>query len=372
MPDPLTQVAVIIVAHNSREDLPDCLAGMDRWASNKIKLHTIIVDCASTDGSPDLIRQQFPDIQLLEPKENLGFAAGNNLAWEHIQQQLPQIKYVALLNPDTVPQPNWLDPLIDHLESTPPEAHVLRTWDPPTPHTAPGIATCQPLITLHDQPDHINTAGNQSHYLGFGLITQYNQPIPDDLTPKLIGYSSGAAMLVRADLLTKHGLFQSEMFLYCEDTDLGWKLTQLGYQHQLVPASRVAHKFNPAASLKHYYYLERNRLWLLLIYYKRRTLLLLLPPILLMEAGQLLFALKHRRLSDKIRAWAYFLNRNNLKHIRQQRRTAQQNRTITDKDFTKHFTATLDHPTLKGPMVRFIANPILAAYWSLARRLIFW
>jgi GT2 family glycosyltransferase len=368
MPDPLTQVAVIIVAHNSRADLPDCLAGMDQWARGSVTVHTLIVDCASTDGTPDLIRQQFPHIQLLEPGENLGFAGGNNLAWDHIRQQLPQVKYVALLNPDTVPQPNWLNPLIDHLELSPPEAHVLRTWDPP----ATGIATCQPLITLHDQPDRINTAGNQSHYLGFGLITQFNQPIPNNLTPKPIGYSSGAACLIRADLLTKHGLFDPDMFLYCEDTFLGWKLTQLGYQHQLVPASQVAHKFNPAGSLKHYYYLERNRLSLLLIYYKRRTLLLLLPAILLMEVGQLLFALTHGKLRDKLRTWAYFLNRKNLKHIRQQRRTAQQNRTITDKNFTKHFTATLDHPTLKSPLVRYIANPILAAYWSLARRLIFW
>ena len=352
-PRPL-DLAVIIVAHNSRDDLPGCLAGRDRWASDPIRVHTVIVDCASADGSADLVREQFPDIHLVEPGKNLGFAGGNNAGWDYIQTQFPNTQYVALLNPDTVPADHWLDPLIEHLEHH------------------PGTATCQPLITLHDHPDRINTAGNRSHYLGFGLITRCNEPIPDDLATQPIGYSSGAAMLTRANLLTDHGLFEKEMFLYCEDTDLGWKLTQLGYQHDLIPQSCVAHKFQPSGSLKHYYYLERNRLWLLLVYFKGPTLLLLLPAILLMEIGQLLFAMTSGRLHDKLRSWAYFFKWDHRQHIRAQRIAAQQRRTISDKNFTRAFVGGIDHPALRSPLVRFIANPLFAVYWWLARRVIFW
>lgn len=354
MTEPPIEVAVILVAYNSRGDLAECLAGMDHWAGDGVVVHVVVVDCASTDGSADLIRQRFPDVDLLEPAKNLGFAGGNNLGWEHIQKHHSAVKYVALLNPDTLPASGWLDPLIARLDSH------------------PGTATCQPLITLHDQPDRINTAGNRSHYLGFGFVTRCGGPIPPDLTPQPIGFSSGAAMLTRADLLAKHGLFEPGMFLYCEDTDLGWKLSQLGYTHELVPGSRVAHKFEAGASMKHYYHLERNRLWLLFVYYKRPTLLLVLPALLLMELGQILFALMHGQLGDKLRTYGYFLNRDNRKHILGLRRAAQNRRTVCDKDFLRGFTGTIDYPTLRGPLIRFIANPLLGAYWWLARRVIFW
>lgn len=352
--EPPIEIAIILVAYNSRDDLAECLAGMDRWAGGGVVVRVVVVDCASTDGSADLVRDRFPHVELIEPGKNLGFAGGNNLGWQHIQQHHPAVRYVALLNPDTLPTAGWLDPLIARLESN------------------PGVATCQSLITLHDQPDRINTAGNQSHYLGFGFVTQCGEPIRDVLTPKPIGFSSGAAMLTRADLLTKHGLFESDMFLYCEDTDLGWKLSQLGYIHELVPDSRVAHSFEAGASMAHYYYLERNRLWLLFVYYKRPTLLLILPAAILMEAGQLLFALIHGRLRDKLRAYGFFLNRENRKHILNLRRAAQSRRTVCDKDFLHNFTGTIDYPTLRGPLVRFIANPLLGTYWWLVRRVIFW
>jgi GT2 family glycosyltransferase len=354
LPEHPIETAVILVAHNSRDDLAGCLAGMDRWARDQAAPYVVLVDCASTDGSADLVRERFPRVELIESSENLGFAGGNNLGWEHVQREHPGVRYVALLNPDTVPEPNWLDPLIDRLEG----------------HRE--TATCQPLITLHDRPDRINTAGNQAHYLGFGFITRCGEPISQDMTPQPIGYSSGAALLARAELLAKHGLFEPEMFLYCEDTDLGWKLSQLGYRHDLVPTARVAHKFEPGTSLKHYYYLERNRWWLLLVYYKRRTLALVLPAALLMELGQVVFAMMHGQLRGKLRAWGYFLNRDNRRHLGELRRKAQGRRTVCEKDFLRDFTGTIDYPTLRGPLVRFIANPVFSAYWWLARRVIFW
>ncbi len=349
------ELAVIIVAYNSRDDLADCLVSMDRWAKGDVSVHVVVVDCDSQDGSADLVRELFPEVGVIQPGENLGFAGGNNIGWEHVRKSYPGVKYVALLNPDTVPERGWLNPLIDRLEQ----------------HQ--DTATCQPLITLHGKPGHINTAGNRAHYLGFGLVTQCGEPIPYERSPRPIGYSSGAAMMIRADLLTRHGLFEPEMFLYCEDTDLGWKLSQLGFIHELVPDSRVAHKFAPAAAIQRYYYfLERNRWWLLLVYYKRPTLLLLLPAIVFMEAGQILFALGLGKLGDKWRAWCYFLDPENRRHIRELRCIAQSRRTVCDKDFVRSFTGRIDHPSLGGPLLRYVANPLLGAYWWLVRRVIFW
>jgi GT2 family glycosyltransferase len=349
------EVAVIIVAYNSRDDLAECLVGINRWAGEGAAVHVVVVDCASEDGSAGLVRELFPEVGVIEAGENLGFAGGNNAGWEHVRKAYPGVKYVALLNPDTVPEPGWLDPLIDRLENR------------------PDIATCQPLIMLHGKPGHINTAGNQSHYLGFGLVTQCGEPIPDGLTPQPIGYSSGAAMMVRADLLMEYGLFEPEMFLYCEDTDLGWKLSQLGYRHELIPGSRVAHKFDPKSAIRgQYYYLERNRWWLMLVYYKWPTLLLILPAVLLMEAGQVLFSLVLGKLGDKWRAWCFFLVPGNRRHIHRLRCSAQGRRTVCERDFVRGFTGRIDHPALGGPLLRYVANPLLDAYWWLVKRVLFW
>ena len=350
-----TEIGVIIVAYNSREDLTHCLAGIERWAGDAVKLRVVVVDCDSHDGSAELVRELFPEIDLIKPGRNLGFAGGNNLGWEHLQQRYPSIRYVALLNPDTIPEPGWLDPLVTHLDQY------------------PNTATCQPLVTLADRPGHINTAGNAIHYLGFGLVTRCGEPIPNDMTVQPIGYSSGAAMLARADLLARFGLFESPMFLYCEDTDLGMKLRQLGYQHELVPQSRVAHRFSDSAAIgRHYYYLERNRMWLISVYHKYPTLVLLMPAILLMEVGQLLFAFSHGRLLDKLRTYGFFIPFRTGAYIMQLREAAQRRRTISDRECLRTCVGRIDHPGLGGPLLRYVGNPLLGAYWWLIKRVIFW
>ena len=355
MNDTPIEVGVLIVAYNSRDDLAECLAGLDRWTGEGLTLRVVVVDCDSQDGSAELMRELFPEVNLIEAGENLGFAGGNNLGFEYLQNRYPRVKYVALLNPDTIPEPGWLDPLVEHLEKH------------------PGTATCQPLITLHDQPGHINTAGNAIHYLGFGLVTRCGEPIPDDFTVQTIGYSSGAAMLARADLLVRFGLFESPMFLYCEDTDLGMKLRQIGYAHDMVPQSRVAHKFSGLAAIhRHYYFLERNRWWLLLVYYKWPTLLLLLPAFVLMELGQLFHALSSGQMMSKLRAVGFFLSPESRDHIMNLRRAAQQRRTVSDRVFLRPSVGRIDHPGLGGPLLRYLGNPLLGAYWWLVKRLICW
>ncbi|GAB4197732.1 MAG: glycosyltransferase family 2 protein [Phycisphaeraceae bacterium] len=349
------EVAVLIVAYNSRDDLARCLAGMERWAEREIILHVVVVDCDSQDGSAELVRDLFPEVDVVDAGGNLGFAGGNNVGWAYVRNRYPGVSYLALLNPDTLPEPGWLDPLVDHLEEN------------------PDAATCQPLITLLDRPGHINTAGNRCHFLGFGFVTLCGEPIPSDLSVQRIDYSSGAAMLIRVDPIALHGLFESEMFMYCEDTDLGWKLSQLGFVHELVPDSRVAHRFQPGESLRHYYWLERNRLWLLCVYYRLPTLLLILPAFLVMELGQIFYAAMHGHLRDKLRAYAYFLNPEHRVRIADLRQQARQRRRVRDREFLRRFAGTIDYPTLRNePLVRYVANPLLGVYWWVVKRLICW
>jgi GT2 family glycosyltransferase len=262
---------------------------------------------------------------------------------------------VCLLNQDTVVADGWLRPLVDFLGQH------------------PAVGCVQPKLCLYPETNRINTTGNRSHFLGFGFMTHYGELDQGQFEqPVAIPQASGAALLVRAELLRRVGLFESLLFMYLEDFELGWKLRQVGAETWFVPQSRVYHKYRFKSSQRYYYYLERNRWWLLLVYYRAATLLVLLPALLLMEAGQLVFATCHGRLWDKVRSCAFFLAPRNLRLLWTRRRQVQARRLISDRQFLWPSVGTIDVPELDNFLVRWVANPLLGTYWSIVKRLIFW
>jgi GT2 family glycosyltransferase len=348
------EVAVLIVCFNGREYLSDCLGSVIASDDGDIHRRIIVIDNASTDGSADFIAQSYPQIDLLKLPENRGFAGGNNAGWEYVHSKYPATKYLALLNQDTIVQTGWLGALVDHLEG----------W--------PTAAAAQAKIFLYPQQDRLNTAGNCSHYLGFGFTTGYNQTDAGQFDEyRQIDFPSGAACLLRCSALERVGLFDDVFFLYLEDAELGWKLRQLAYKIHFVPTSVVFHKYQFNVGYRHYFYLERNRWYLLAKYYKLPTLILLTPAIFAMEIGQLLFAVRHGIVTQKMRAVAFFFCPKNILRLIHQRNAAQRRRLVGDRAFTRPFISVIDFPELKSPLLK-IANPILSAYWRIVRRLMFW
>jgi GT2 family glycosyltransferase len=349
------EVAVLIVCYNGAAYLPECLDSLQACATNQVRQHVVVVDNASSDGSAELVAGQYPHVRLIRSRENLRFAAGNNLGWQYLAEHLPSAEFVCLLNQDTVVTSGWLEPLVGHLRQ----------------HT--DVAAVQPLLLLHPQTDRINSAGNRSHFLGFGFTRSLGEPNSGQYDqPEEIDYASGAAVLVRTALLHRLGLFESPMVAYLEDADLSWKLRQAGFRVCLVPASCVYHKYEFKSDYRHYEHLERNRWWLLLVYYRWPTLVLLLPAWLLMEAGQWWFAVRQGVAGQKWRAMAYFLSPRHLGHVWQLRRAAQRRRVVSDAVFLAHHAGRIDTPLAAQPLLRYVANPLLGAYWALARRLICW
>lgn len=349
------EVAVLIVCHNGAGYLPECLDSLLASDDAPLIRHIVVVDNASTDSSADLVARHHPDVLLIRSPQNLGFAAGNNLGWQAINQRWPRLDYLCLLNQDTVVPSGWLQTLVGHLQQH------------------PDVGSVQPLLMLHPQSDRINSAGNRSHYLGFGFTRAFGQADcsafsqPDD-----IDFASGAALVVQAALLRSLGLFESGMVAYLEDADLGWKLRQAGWRIQLVPQARVYHKYEFKRDFRHYCHLERNRWWLLLVYYRLPTLLLILPAFALMECGQWLFALRHGLGGQKCRATAYFLSPRNWRSLLRLRRQARRRRVLSDRRFLGRFAGAIDSPLVASPLLRYVANPLLAAWWSVVRRLICW
>ncbi len=349
------EVAILVVSYNSAAELGDCLHSLQAHRPTGVTMRVVVADNASTDSSAQLVRERFPEVDLIVAETNRGFTGGNNRGWEHICRTYSTVDYLVLLNPDTVVTANWLDPLLACLEQ-----HE-RT------------AAAQPMLRLPDDR-HIDTAGNRSHYLGFGFTTGHGEADRGQYDePRVIDFASGAAMMIRADVVKRHGLFDEAMFMYLEDAALGWHWRLMGYEVRMVPTSVVLHRHDPAATLqRHLEHLERNRWWLLLTCYKWRTIVLLLPPLIVAELGVVLLALRQGNVGSKWRAWRAFANPSLRRALWERRRIVQQSRTITDRQLTETFAARFDTSTLNRGMVRYIANPLLAAYWRVARWVLRW
>jgi hypothetical protein len=91
-----------------------------------------------------------------------------------------------------------------------------------------------------------------------------------------------------------------------------------------------------------------------------------------MELGQVYFSWLNGVLDQKIRAWRYFLSAESLSNLRRRRREARNRRRISDREFTRDFVGEIEFSEIKSKTLRRIGNPLLRAYWAIARRLIFW
>ena len=402
MPCDPSELAVLIVCYNGRRFLPDCLATLFASPDAPPSQQVIIVDNASTDdsllwlqredagrrdaeglpnksvgrgneagaatgrpvaegnpspgGTPDAADAPKSGITVLLSAANLGFAGGNNLGFREIRSRFPHVKYVALLNQDTCVAPGWLAALTRVLQET------------------PDAAAAQAKLMLYPQITRFNSAGNWSHFLGFGFVTAFNEFNTGQFDRvRDLDFPSGAAMMIRvADIAGDEDLFDPTFGSYLEDAELGWRLRLRGRRILFAPASVVYHKYAFAQNPGFYENLERNRWFLLLACYRLRTLLVLLPAMILMEGGLLLFFAAKGMLGVKLRAMSSIFDPKWRGHLTARRRTIQSSRTLSDRELVARFGARIDFPHIRNPLLNVVGNPLLQVYWYFARRLIFW
>ncbi|MDR7420598.1 MAG: glycosyltransferase [Armatimonadota bacterium] len=226
MADPL--VSIVIVNFNGRTHLPDCLGSLAQLAYPAERREIILVDNASTDGSPEWVRERFPDVQVIVLDRNAGFAAASNHGARAAHGRI-----VVFLNNDTRVDPQWLTELVAPLGGVPGSP---RTLDP-------GLAA---------------TASKMLDWAGTGLdfpvfATWLGAPYaarddrafrrPSDyVTPQYLLFPSGGAMAMARDVFLDVGGFDADYFMYHEDVDLGWRLWLQGYKVLYVPTATVYHR----------------------------------------------------------------------------------------------------------------------------------
>ena len=109
----VTDLSIIIVSWNTKKYLEECLTSL-RAIDGNLSAEIIVVDNASTDGSPEMVRTQFPEVILKETGANLGFAGGNNVGIKEATG-----KYVCLINSDVNVPPDCLPKMHDYMEQNP-------------------------------------------------------------------------------------------------------------------------------------------------------------------------------------------------------------------------------------------------------------
>jgi len=325
-------VSVIIVVYNARPFLCRLFRALTRQTYPNYEL--IVFDNASTDGSADLVSADTPHIRLIRSPTNLGYAAGNNVAVAHSRGE-----YVAILNPDTEPEPGWLAALVGTLDAD----------------STIGLATSQ--IVLDTDHGTINTCGNDVHVAGFATCRGLGAPVGDYAEGADVAAISGAAFIIRREMWEQLGGFDERFFTYVEDTDLSWRAWLLGARCRYVPGSVVAHRYTLTLGPEKTYYLERNRLLMLLKCYEMRTLLLLAPALVLAECSAWVYALLRgpAHLRAKVgAAWWIITHRADILHWRRQ---VQASRVMGDRVLLSHATSRLPI-TLVRPsrFMRFVAG----------------
>lgn len=236
----MSELAVIIVTWNVRGLLASCLqtllADLDR---SHLQASVWVVDNASTDGTPHLVRRRFPRVQLIANDQNLGFAAANNLVLDRLvlpSQAADRPPFIWLLNPDTEVQPGAASTLLSTLEAHPRSGVVGAKLLYPNGSLQHGAFRFPGLIQLAFELFPL-----PSPLYGTALNGRYPRRLYDGVDSFPIDHPLGASMLLRTATVDDVGLLDPGYHMYCEEIDWCWRMREAGWHARCAPTARVIH-----------------------------------------------------------------------------------------------------------------------------------
>jgi len=212
----VTDLSVSIVNTNSRELLLDCL---DSLAGTDVEI--VVLDNASEDGSPAVVRERFPGVRLIAQEFRAGFGANHNTVIRATSG-----RYVYVLNEDTTADDWAFDRLTEYLDANPRVA-VL----------GPRIA--YPDGRLQDSAWRFPTPLVSA--LGLVTVGKLGVKQSGGDRPRPVDWVMGAALVLRREALDYVGLFDEDFFLYSEEVDLQFRLRQAGWETHYFPEVTVVH-----------------------------------------------------------------------------------------------------------------------------------
>ena len=290
-------VSVVIPHYGGTDILGECLTSLNKCSYPNLEI--IVVDNNFPDDSIQFIKSNFTEVKLIRSEFNRGFAGGCNFGVQHAKGE-----YLLILNNDTIHEPDWIDHLVNMLESN------------------PNISSVQPKIKNYDKRDYFDYAGACGGFMDkycfpfargriFSTVEkdegQYDESIQ-------IFWASGTAFLTRKNVFDKVGGFDEILFAHMEEIDYHWKSQMMGHEIWVEPASVIYHKGAvtlPVSSPKKTYLNYRNSLILLLTNYPKMTPIRLLFPRLFLEFISLLkevITFKWGHAFAILRSWMWILS----------------------------------------------------------------
>lgn len=270
---PRFQCTAIVVNFNGGLFLRECLQSLAAQSAPDIELDVVVVDNGSTDGSEEIVANEFPGVTLIRSAKNLGFGGGVNLALAHTVGDL-----VVLINNDAVAEPGFLEAITaPFLRDNPRLAAVTArvilsgTFVP----TDAGAPESQGMTTyVSPSGDRwarlpaganetsgtrlINSTGNQVSASGNGRDRSWLVPVETDTsTVTVFGFCGGGAALLR-QALAEVGSFDERLFMYYEDTDLSWRLRRAGWEINYAPDAVVTHRHAASSGIRSRFFLTHN------------------------------------------------------------------------------------------------------------------
>lgn len=238
----LPLVGIVILNWNKPDDTTACLESLDKLSYPSYEV--VVVDNGSTDGSPALLRSRFPGLDLVENGANLGFAGGNNVGISHLLSR--DVRYVMLLNDDTVVHPGLLSTLVEVAEAR------------------SDVGVVGPKIYYHQPGDVVWSAGGaidkfgEPHHIGIDAVDA-----AESEAPREVDYVTGCAILVKREVIEKVGVLDERFFIYFEESEWCSRARRAGFRVVYVPRAIMWHKIQ--ANERHYsrrylYLMARNRL----------------------------------------------------------------------------------------------------------------
>jgi GT2 family glycosyltransferase len=222
--------SVIIVSFNTRDILRECLESVER-ESDGLRVETLVVDNHSSDGSPEMVENEFPQVRVLRSTINLGFGAANNLAI-----QAAGGRYLVLLNSDAFLCPGSLRAAVNnmdlHLKVALAGARLVgrdHSWQP-SARMFPSVFS-----------DAVVLSGLAARFPKSRFFGYFDRTWADQSEPAKVDWVPGAFSIVRATVLAEVGLFDPRFFMYSEEVDLCRRIKKAGYEIWYWPDILVIH-----------------------------------------------------------------------------------------------------------------------------------
>lgn len=301
-------VTLLVINYNGRKYLSSCLDSLLKTDYPHFKI--VVIDNCSMDDSVEFLKKNYPNVELIQKNENLGYACAINSAMDIVESE-----YVVLLNNDIIVEPEWLKQLIPFIN-------------------VKDVAAVNPKILFLNNKKVINAAGGHCDIYGVGWNRgngEFDKGQYDMVEE--VFYVNGTAMLIRKSVWKDVGTFDERYFLYGEDLDWCWRARLRGYKLLYVPYARIYHQWRGSRG-PIIEFLERHWLSNFLKNYSFKTICILFPKYLSLKCLKMLWLMKNgKELREKIAVFQAFLwNLVNFKGTWLKHLLVQASRKISDKE----------------------------------------